>query len=366
MSIMMTALADSLSASVPKLDPSGQNWAIFSVCFQDAVEAKGFWGHFDGSDLHPTLSSPAMDAKIAEETQWVKNERSAKSLLTQKIPDGTLMCIHTKTTVKLHWDAIVLEYTEKGDYAKMEMRAKFLKPKCLEKGDTWDFLMDLQVKQEELAKVGVSIDNKDHLSTIISSLPLSLSNFAAAQLAAACMFSVSKSIDPDVLISLLMEADCQKSQKARQHGFKKGVDSEGDEALSAESKGRKEKGRREIECWDCGEKGHFWQNCPKSKSSDEKGKGDKGDAKVKATAMAESDSESEGTWCMEEDLVLVNFESTMQDVEPVSQISSVEDEGTASPNKVEEEGDWFLQLAGDLDELVCLISKVAVKCLLRK
>jgi len=92
----------------------------------------------------------------------------------------------------------------------------FLKLKCLEKGDTWNFLMDLRVKWEELTKVGVSIDNKDYLSTIISSLPLLLSNFAAAQLAAACMFSASKSIDPDVLISLLMEeADRQKSQKAR-------------------------------------------------------------------------------------------------------------------------------------------------------
>jgi len=126
MSITTTALADSLSASVLKLDPSGQNWAIFSVRFQDAMEAKGFWGHFDGSDPRPTLSSPAMDAEIAVEAQWVKDERSTKSLLTQKIPDGMLMRIHTKTTVKLRWDAIVLEYTEKSDYAKTEMRAKFL------------------------------------------------------------------------------------------------------------------------------------------------------------------------------------------------------------------------------------------------
>jgi hypothetical protein len=156
MSVATTALTDSLSSSVPKLDPSGQNWAIFSVRFQDAVEAKGFWGHFDGSDPCPTLSSPATDAEIAAEAQWVKDERSAKSLLTQKIPDGTLMRIHTKTTVKLRWDAIVLEYTEKGDYAKTEMRAKFLESKCAEKGDTREFLMDLRVKREELAKVGVT------------------------------------------------------------------------------------------------------------------------------------------------------------------------------------------------------------------
>jgi hypothetical protein len=126
-----------------------------------------------------------------------------------------LLRIHAKTTVKSRWDAIVLEYTEKGDYAKTELRAKFLEMRCLDKANVQDFLFGLRVKKEELAKVGVEIDDKDYLSTIISSLPFALSNFASAQLAAARMFSASKSIDPDVLISLLMEeADRQKAQRA--------------------------------------------------------------------------------------------------------------------------------------------------------
>jgi hypothetical protein len=42
--------------------------------------------------------------------------------------------------------------------------------------------------KEELAMVEVSIGDKDYLSTIMMSLALSLSNFAAAQFAAARMF----------------------------------------------------------------------------------------------------------------------------------------------------------------------------------
>ena len=78
----------------------------------------------------------------------------------------------------------LIEYTEKGDYAKMEMRAKFLEMRCPDKTNVQDFLLGLWVKKEELAKVGVKIDDKDYLSTIISSLPYALSNFASAQLAA--------------------------------------------------------------------------------------------------------------------------------------------------------------------------------------
>jgi len=101
------------------------------------------------------------------------------------------------------------------------MRMKFLEMRY----PVWtrliqDFLLGLWIKKEELAKVGVKIDDKDYLSTIISSLPHALLNFASAQLASACMFSMSKSIDSDVLISLLIEeADCQKAQHAQRQGF---------------------------------------------------------------------------------------------------------------------------------------------------
>ncbi len=85
MSVTTTALANSLPSSIPKLDPSGLNWAIFSVRFRDAVEAKGYWGHFDGTVPCPTVpptiraadgsvtSAPTTE-QVAAETQWQKDE----------------------------------------------------------------------------------------------------------------------------------------------------------------------------------------------------------------------------------------------------------------------------------------------------
>ena len=83
-----TSLSDSLPSSIPKLDSTGLNWAIFSVRFQDAVEAKGFWGHFDGNVSYPDPVSTTTDTTAVD--QWNKDEQSAKYLLTQKIPDSTL------------------------------------------------------------------------------------------------------------------------------------------------------------------------------------------------------------------------------------------------------------------------------------
>ena len=61
--------------------------------------------------------------------------------------------------------------------------------------------------------MGVNIEEKDYCSTILSSLPISLANFALAQLAAARMYSPTKTLDPDVLISLIGEEfDHQRMQ----------------------------------------------------------------------------------------------------------------------------------------------------------
>ena len=75
------------------------------------------------------------------------------------------------------------EYTQKGVYMQTELSAKFLMSRCPDKGNAKDFLRGLRLKKEELAQVGVTISDEDYLSTIISSLPDVLSNFASLQIA---------------------------------------------------------------------------------------------------------------------------------------------------------------------------------------
>ena len=156
----MTSLADTLPSSIPRLEASGLNWVIFSLHFQDAVKAKGYWGHFDSTEPRPTVAGPTPSPSVpitaattsptpeelAAIAQWDKDERSAKSLLTQKIPDSTVMRIRNKKTVKEQWDTIVAEYTEKGAFAQTDLRTRFLESKCPDKGNVQQFLDKLQIK----------------------------------------------------------------------------------------------------------------------------------------------------------------------------------------------------------------------------
>ena len=234
-----TALADTLPSTVPELDPAGSNWTIFLFRFEDAVDAKGFGGHFDGTSVSPKLSNPASEPELAAKLQWEKDERSAKSLLTQKLPDSTLVLIHSKTTVKERWEAVVKEYTLKSEYAKTALRAKFLAMRCTDKGGVREFLEGLRLKKEELCQAGVDIDEKDYLSVIISSLPPAMSNFASTQLAAA-RFSATKTLTSGDLLSMLIEeADRQKAQFAQRKGSGKGKEDDEALAVGESSKGKK-------------------------------------------------------------------------------------------------------------------------------
>ncbi|KIJ22570.1 hypothetical protein M422DRAFT_197022, partial [Sphaerobolus stellatus SS14] len=183
----VTALSDTLPSSVPKLESSGTNWAIFKIRFKDTVSAKGFWGHYDGTTVKPvvtlappvssTVAAAAAAAGITLEdqlllvAQWEKNERSSISLLTQKIPDSTLMKVYSKPTVRERWLAIEQEYTQKGAYAQTELRSRFLEMKSRSGDNIRDWLDGLRTKREELASVGVDITEKDYRSTILKSLP---------------------------------------------------------------------------------------------------------------------------------------------------------------------------------------------------
>ena len=186
----VTAITDSLSADVPKLLSTGANWGIFCECFVPAVKAKGKWGHFDGTTTRPTaITSPPSAAEINAELEWLQNEATALNLLNQKLPDSTIMKIRNLATVALRWDAVKEEYTRKVTYAQTDMRNKFLQSKCSPKADVREFLEDLTLEKENLATYGVDISDSDYRSTIISAIPIYLSNYASSQLSSYHLFA---------------------------------------------------------------------------------------------------------------------------------------------------------------------------------
>ncbi|KXN87309.1 hypothetical protein AN958_08973 [Leucoagaricus sp. SymC.cos] len=143
-----------MPVTVPRLEQSGVNWAIFQLRFQTAVQGKGLWGHFDGSKIWPVLSlpsvtvsppstsspspagsgpdssntssTPAPDSKAAtvllstdgKILEWDQNESIAQSLLTQWLPNSTLIVVYCQPSIAKMWAAVMKEYTYKGTFSQ--------------------------------------------------------------------------------------------------------------------------------------------------------------------------------------------------------------------------------------------------------
>jgi Reverse transcriptase (RNA-dependent DNA polymerase)/gag-polypeptide of LTR copia-type/Integrase core domain/GAG-pre-integrase domain/Zinc knuckle len=364
-----TVTTNNLPSNVPKLEVTGKNWAIYRIRFTRAVQSKGVWGHLDGSlpcPVTPTVQ-PATGDEVGEGqgnaipvsvelTTWKKDEALALDLLTQRIPDSTVIRTASQPNAAAVWAEIVREYTEKGAYAQTDLRTKFLESKCPDKGDVRAWLDSLRVQKEELAQVGVEIDEKDYRSTIISSLPVYLSSFASSQLAAARLYSPTKTIDPDILISLISEEyERQRTSRARRITPSTTKSRDPDEAMAVNPSTKRKHGTSERKprvCWNCGETGHFRHQCPKPK-------------KIKTTngsesahAAENSDDEAFGVTDTDSmpDLELVSNSSdsseSIPDLHTVSNSSdgdSVDGHGNSYMEEDDDGEDWFSEVGEDLD-----------------
>jgi transposase InsO family protein len=361
MSTAIPVTTDTLPSNVPKLEIKGTNWAIFSLRLQTAVEAKELWKHFDGSTPRPVgASTVAAGGAVVvsppdpdDLAKWLKNENLAKHLLFQRIPDSTALRVRNLTDVVAMWTEIVREYTEKGAYAQTDLRTKFLESKCPGDGDIRQFLDDLRAKRDELDAVGVQIEEKDYRSTIIQSLPSHLASFASGQLATARLYSPTQTIDPDILISLIIEESERRNRKDGRNTRAKTKSKDGDEALSVapgggqgggrggrRGGGSNGRGRQRPPCWNCGSREHFKADCKEPTKSADK---DSTAVVVKgsAHAVADLDSEDDGVFAVD---VLMEPDSDLPDLLSLSDSDS--DAGERETFDVSD-ADWFSEVGDD-------------------
>ncbi|KAG5717100.1 hypothetical protein E4T56_gene7174 [Termitomyces sp. T112] len=253
---------DSLPSDVPELLPDGVNWGIFEIRFSAAVKSKGKWPHFDGSTPRPLLSPEGRDIAVID---WDKAESSAYNLL-QKIPDSAVF-------------DVIRPLRKPGLHSPKSTHRR-----CPDRGDVRVFLDSLRVK-EELASVGVDIDDKDYRLTIIGSLPPSLATYANSLLTATKLLSTSalgsSDIDPDTLIIVISEEyDRQRVQRERR-------------AMAKAKKAR----RKGLPAGSVGGVGHKRNECKNKKK-------DSGSAKPKpsgsANAVETSSSDDKFAFAVEE------------------------------------------------------------------
>ena len=72
-------ISDPLPTSVPHLETNGSKWAIFSMRFQEAMEANNKWGQFDGTTTCPVPADTAKPTpdEVKAGAAWDQDENVA-------------------------------------------------------------------------------------------------------------------------------------------------------------------------------------------------------------------------------------------------------------------------------------------------
>ena len=103
---------DCIPVLVPHLELFGANWHTFAVRFQEAMKAAQLWGHFNGTALRPVPKDAAAPTIEEEEEMkaWDHEDVVARCLLSQRLPDSTLLRLSACPTVRACWEHLVAKY----------------------------------------------------------------------------------------------------------------------------------------------------------------------------------------------------------------------------------------------------------------
>ena len=86
----------------------------------------------------------------------------ASYLLSQCLPDTTVMCMATCVSTQDCWELVTKEFQAKSKYAQANLHQSFLDMHCAKGGDVQEFLASLSYKKETLVVAGVHVTEKEH------------------------------------------------------------------------------------------------------------------------------------------------------------------------------------------------------------
>ena len=165
------------------------------------------WGYFTGTKKCPVPADPSnvTEDKGKKIEAWEYSDSIAGYLLSQCLPDITVMRLTSCDMTKEKWDMVTSEYQAKSSYAQADLQQSFLDMRCVKGGDVHEFLASLCYKKEVLAAAGVSVTEKEYQRIILHDIFSELVTFVSQILSLALILHNATSVNINTLINQINE-----------------------------------------------------------------------------------------------------------------------------------------------------------------
>jgi hypothetical protein len=159
--------------TLPKLSPDGANWVTYHNHFLYTLDSGRLHEHIQHAAMPSLYTTTGNIDGVTPNDCWAKEEGTIRTLISNSIPDLAFNKIKSQVAVKNIYKTLKSVYEDHSSALIADLMRCFQSKKCRENKSICTHLKQLANYREQLAVMGKSITDADHLDTLFASLPLS-------------------------------------------------------------------------------------------------------------------------------------------------------------------------------------------------